>query len=450
MTLLLKKYDCGVGSTTICHDVSLACPHAGVYLLTGPNGSGKSTLLASIRGWREERSIDARGVLLHDGDDISAASLQERGSRGFYLLPQHPAQSLHATTVLDEVASRLLYHGSSWSESTAFARDALAALGASPLTDRAVDTLSAGEQQVAALASIDAALRRTQGLTPVILLDEPTSFLDGERRRRYREFLQRWRRHAVVLVATHLAAGEHARPDGVFQLRGGAVTRRRDAPRPEPAALSEAAPITGDWLCCEDLSFRYSVEPVLSRFSCRFPERGLALVTGPNGSGKTTLGLLLAGVFRPRRGRILVGGKRVGLGALRALCAYAPQDPRAFFFTSSVDNEARLIAEYNNEPRGRLRQVEELLRPWWQRSPGTLSGGERRIVVNILLSTLLDRSVLIVDEPEFGLDPEAFSTHVAMLRDAALKRLVIIISHDPRIIGLPCAHRVTLRPEGAK
>lgn len=61
----------------------------------------------------------------------------------------------------------------------------------------------------------------------------------------------------------------------------------------------------------EDVAFAYGREPVLAAVSLDLPEGGITSVVGPAGCGKSTLLLLLAGLLRPKKGRILFDGEDV-------------------------------------------------------------------------------------------------------------------------------------------
>ncbi|HEV7368480.1 ABC transporter ATP-binding protein [Arenibaculum sp.] len=150
--------------------VHLAFPPGSVTALAGPNGSGKSTLLRLLARLIEPSS----GEVLLDGAD--ARRLGRRSfARRVALLPQTP-EIPSGATVWDLVGfgrnpHRGLFDGFSAEDRSAMAW-AVDATGLPGHRDRTVETLSGGERQRAWIAM--ALAQRTD----VLLLDEPTTYLD--------------------------------------------------------------------------------------------------------------------------------------------------------------------------------------------------------------------------------------------------------------------------------
>jgi cobalt/nickel transport system ATP-binding protein len=146
-------------------------------LLGGPNGSGKSTLLRRIVGL-----LDGPGEIRVAGTRVTHASLPAiRRSVGF--LWQNPDDALLLPTVADDVAFGPLNDGHSVGAARDVAARWLERLGIPHLHAKRVRDLSLGEKQLVSLAGV---LARGPGL---LLLDEPTSFLDSAARDRLRSIL---------------------------------------------------------------------------------------------------------------------------------------------------------------------------------------------------------------------------------------------------------------------
>lgn len=150
--------------------VDLEVPTGRVTVVVGPNGCGKSTLLRGLGRLLRPRG----GAVLLDGDDVRSLPTREVARR-LGLLPQQPVVP-EGVTVLELVErGRHPHHGlfRTWSRAD---EDAVAsALERTDLVDLAavpVDSLSGGQRQRVWLAMVLAQD------TPVLLLDEPTSFLD--------------------------------------------------------------------------------------------------------------------------------------------------------------------------------------------------------------------------------------------------------------------------------
>jgi iron complex transport system ATP-binding protein len=154
----------------VVDDLSVRIPSGRITVIVGANACGKSTLL---RGLARLLRPQAGRVLL-DGEDIHRLPTKEVATR-LGILPQQPIAP-EGITVADLVArgrhphQRWLRHFSPEDEQAV--TDALAATEISDLADRTVDELSGGQRQ-----RVWIALALAQG-TPLMLLDEPTTFLD--------------------------------------------------------------------------------------------------------------------------------------------------------------------------------------------------------------------------------------------------------------------------------
>ena len=157
-------------NTTIIDGLSLSIPAGGITALVGPNGCGKSTLLRGISRLLKPRV----GSVMLDSHDIWKLPTKELAKR-LGILPQGPVAP-EGLTVHELVAQGRYPHQSwfqQWSpEDERVTREALEITDITEFADRAVDTLSGGQRQRAWIA-----MTLAQD-SDVILLDEPTTFLD--------------------------------------------------------------------------------------------------------------------------------------------------------------------------------------------------------------------------------------------------------------------------------
>ncbi|QNA93468.1 MULTISPECIES: ABC transporter ATP-binding protein [unclassified Microbacterium] len=160
----------GYGGRGVLVGLDVRIPDGELTVIVGPNACGKSTLLRALA-----RLLPATGgrVLL-DGGDITRLSTKEVARR-MGLLPQSPLAP-EGITVADLVGRGRYPHQSvlsSWSADDERAvTEAMAATNVTDLAERNVDELSGGQRQRAWIAM---ALAQE---TPILLLDEPTTFLD--------------------------------------------------------------------------------------------------------------------------------------------------------------------------------------------------------------------------------------------------------------------------------
>jgi iron complex transport system ATP-binding protein len=157
-------------NTCIIEGMSLSIPDGQITALVGPNGCGKSTLLRGISRLLKPK----HGRVLLDGQDIWKLPTKELAKQ-LGILPQGPVAP-EGLTVHELVAQGRFPHQSwlqQWSpEDEHITREALAITGVTAFADRPVDTLSGGQRQRAWIAMT---LAQDSDL---ILLDEPTTFLD--------------------------------------------------------------------------------------------------------------------------------------------------------------------------------------------------------------------------------------------------------------------------------
>lgn len=168
--LVAKQLTVGYTETDILKQVDFQVPDGQVTILVGPNGSGKSTLLKSLARILKPRG----GQVLLDGKDIHGSRTREVAQK-LGLLPQGPIAP-EGLTVRELVAQGRFPHQNllrQWSlEDERAVREAMEIAQVTEFADRSVDDLSGGQRQRCWVAMVLAQE------TDLILLDEPTTFLD--------------------------------------------------------------------------------------------------------------------------------------------------------------------------------------------------------------------------------------------------------------------------------
>ena len=178
-----------------------------------------------------------------------------------------------------------------------------------------------------------------------------------------------------------------------------------------PAARTEAVGAIDLWR-------GFGRERVLRGISLEVPPGGGLAVFGPNGSGKSTLLRVLAGLLRPARGSVRVGGDDLfAVPAARRHVGYVGHEPMLYGGLTVSENLRLYAALYAlPAPRSRIDEVCALLDLTRYRETvvGRLSRGltQRAAIARALLHR---PAVLLLDEPFAGLDPDAASHLSAQL-----------------------------------
>ncbi len=181
--------------------LNLSVPEGQLTVIIGPNGSGKSTLLKALAG-----ILPCEGNIILDGSALHRMNNRERARKIGYL-PQN-------RTVPEITAERLVLHGrfpylsyprTYTREDQRIVAQVMEELEITHLAGRLLPTLSGGERQKVYIAMVLAQR------TPVVLMDEPTSYLDIAHRfetiRMAKELKQAGKTVLLVLHDLDLALG---------------------------------------------------------------------------------------------------------------------------------------------------------------------------------------------------------------------------------------------------
>jgi branched-chain amino acid transport system ATP-binding protein len=190
-------------------------------------------------------------------------------------------------------------------------------------------------------------------------------------------------------------------------------------------------------LAVEEIVAGYGGVPVLDGVSVSASPGTITAVLGANGAGKTTLLRTISGFVRPRHGRVLVAGtnlaRRHPEDIARAGVAHVPEG-QGVITELTVEENLRLGALSRRDRSGRAEALSDVYRRFAvlaerrRRAAGTLSGGERQILV-IARALMAAPRVLLLDEPSLGLAPRMVAQVMDLIRqlrdDAGLTVLLV-------------------------
>lgn len=339
------------------NDLSLSIDEGELVLVVGPSGSGKSTFLRCLNGLVPH----FYGGKLSGRIEVAGRDPVAESPQGMAFVVGMVFQDPEAQFVTERVEDELAFGMENQALPPALMRkrveEVLDQLTISHLRDRHISTLSGGEKQRVAIASV-------LTLHPeVLVLDEPTSQLDPQSAEEVLVAIRRLNEDLglTVILAEHRLERVAQFVDRILWLPGPDSQHLLDEPRAVLAQVPLAPPLVNlakqqGWqplpltvkearrfvprsqrsaarsaaaeaatlvtsgkqqqagspaIVAEQVSFRYDDgSEAVHDISLSLRSGEIAALMGRNGSGKTTLTKLLAGLLKPAKGRVLVNGQK--------------------------------------------------------------------------------------------------------------------------------------------
>jgi energy-coupling factor transport system ATP-binding protein len=428
-------------------------------LLLGDSASGKSTAMQAICGFIPEIiQAQVSGSIAINGRSYDNAT---EVSGLVSMVQQDPEMQFCTETVEDEVAFGPENFSVPPYEIRAQVDEALASVRASHLLDRRLSTLSGGEKQKVAIASMLA--MRPQ----LLILDEPTSNLDPRAVSEVVDVIDalRRKREMAIVVVEHRPdsfkdiasrvltmdkgrlTGDCRRGDDRFQEL---VTRAQPQVYPRRPVREERAVVAAN-----DLTFEIGASRILDGVSFEVGQGSIVALMGENGAGKTTLLKLLTGLLSPESGRMTVFDNQMDASrnpepwTLGKDVGFVFQNPNHQIFEKTVEREIFFATENFGKPKDDAsRSVEDFERREGVRRfvhPHCLSFGQKRRV-NIRSASSHGPRLLLLDEPFAGQDAKNAASICQML--SALHdegKTLIVVTHDPTFAQEFCTHVIFLK-----
>lgn len=217
LDIVLKNLSVGYGRIPVATGINAIVSTGQLVCLVGRNGAGKSTLLRTITGLQATLSGEIRV-----GDDkVGTMTAKELAKTVGIVLTERPMEQNMTIRELAELG-RTPYSGFLGmlsQEDKDIADDALRQVGITNLADKHLAEISDGERQKAMIA------RTIAQQTPVILLDEPTAFLDFTSKVELLLLLQRLSHNEgkTILLTTHDISLAMKMADEIWLLQDGHI-----------------------------------------------------------------------------------------------------------------------------------------------------------------------------------------------------------------------------------
>ncbi|MGD9962567.1 MAG: ABC transporter ATP-binding protein [Thermoplasmata archaeon] len=428
-------------------------------LLMGGSASGKSTAMQAVCGFIPEIiQAEKSGTVKIDGKIFEDAT---SASNVACMVQQDPETQFCMEVVEDEVAFGPENFNRPRGEIRAAVDEALAGVSASHLAERRLSTLSGGEKQKVAIASMLAMRPK------LLILDEPTSNLDP---RAVREVvsvvdsIRRDRRMTIIVV-------EH-RPGQFIDLASRVIIMNKgrlelDQKRPPegfggllpdttPSCAGPTASTDGPGVVSvRGLTFDIAGVRILDDLNLDVRKGSVVALMGENGAGKTTLLKHLTGLLQPGSGGIQVLKHEFGAkkGAepwtVGKDVGFVFQNPNHQIFERTVEREILFATEnYRVNREDAVDAVAEFEASEEVRGfvhPHCLSFGQKRRV-NIRSASSHGPALILMDEPFAGQDAvnaARIRDMISRLRDAG--KTIIIVTHDIAFAREACTDVVFMR-----
>ncbi len=265
--------------------------------------------------------------------------------------------------------------------------------------------------------------------------------------------------------ATEIELGREARAAG----NGGAQTKV--PPASEPSPVTETASVIEppsvieprvklggpeSLLTVRGVTAGYGGGDILKQVSIEVPEGGITCIVGPNGAGKSTLLATISGLLRPRQGEIRFRGEVISDHSPRQILAkgiaLVPQAHSLFPQMTVLENVELGAFTVRDAAvvRKRLRAVEELypiVRERAHEKAGSLSGGQQRLV-EFARSLMLEPTMVVLDEPSMGLDPQTRQIVFEMIELMNREGKTILLVEQNARAGLKLSSRGVVLENG--
>ena len=377
----------------ILSDINLEIQDGEFVLICGESGCGKTTMTKLINGLIPHfvRDVSVDGTITVCGKNVAEMPMYEIAELVGSVF-QNPRTQFFYTNSNAEMAFGLENRGVEPEYIRKRIKNTINELDIEKLEDRDVFSMSGGEKQLLAFASVYA-------MNPQIyVLDEPSANLDIAAMEKLSERMKviKEKGHTVV-VAEHRLAWIQKFADRIIYMKEGRIEQEftsdefkalSDLKRkqmglrsivPEQIQIPEIIGNSEDavlQIC--NLSCKRKKQMIFQNISLSARAGDIISITGKNGAGKSTFCNCLCGLLKPKGGEILYQGKKLSEKARTKLFGMVMQEVNHQLFSDSVKNECLLANEEASEQEIRELLEKFDLEEYAEYHPMILSGGQRQ------------------------------------------------------------------------
>lgn len=443
----------------ILSDVNLEIQDGEFVLICGESGCGKTTMTKLINGLIPHfvRDVSVDGSITVCGKNVAEMPMYEIAELVGSVF-QNPRTQFFYTNSNAEMAFGLENRGVEPEYIRKRIKNTINELDIEKLEDRDVFSMSGGEKQLLAFASVYV-------MNPQIyVLDEPSANLDIAAMEKLSERMKviKEKGHTVV-VTEHRLAWIQKFADRIIYMKEGRIEQEftsdefkalSDLKRkqmglrsivPEQIQITE---ITGNsedavlQIC--NLSCKRKKQMIFQNISLSARAGDIIGITGKNGAGKSTFCNCLCGLLKPKGGEILYQGKKLSEKARTKLFGMVMQEVNHQLFSDSVKNECMLANEEASEQEIRELLEKFDLEEYAEYHPMILSGGQRQRLA-ICQAVMGEKKLLIFDEPTSGLDFRHMCQVEKLMKQLSEEKyIIIVVTHDYEFLNRACKRYIRI------
>lgn len=443
----------------ILSDINLEIQDGEFVLICGESGCGKTTMTKLINGLIPHfvRDVSVDGTITVCGKNVAEMPMYEIAELVGSVF-QNPKTQFFYTNSNAEMAFGLENRGVEPEYIRKRIKNTINELDIEKLEDRDVFSMSGGEKQLLAFASVYV-------MNPQIyVLDEPSANLDIAAMEKLSERMKviKEKGHTVV-VAEHRLAWIQKFADRIIYMKEGRIEqefasdefkalsdlkRKQMGLRSIVPAQIQIPEITGNSedavLQIYNLSCKRKKQMIFQNISLSARAGDIIGITGKNGAGKSTFCNCLCGLLKPKVGEILYQGKKLSEKARTKLFGMVMQEVNHQLFSDSVKNECLLANEEASEQEIRELLEKFDLEEYAEYHPMILSGGQRQRLA-ICQAVMGEKKLLIFDEPTSGLDFRHMCQVEKLMKQLSEEKyIIIVVTHDYEFLNRACKRYIRI------
>lgn len=448
-------------------DVSLNIKQGEFVIITGPSGCGKTTLTRLINGLIPHYYPgNLSGEIYINNKEVSGIQSWEFGQVVGSIF-QDPRSQFFASVAKDEIAFSCENYGIPAKVMKKKVQDAAENFHIEHLLERQLLTLSSGEKQKIAAASVYTANPK------IYVMDEPSANLDMSATKDFADILIKLKKEGrTIVIAEHRLYYLMNLADRIIFIRNGKIEKEftpkqlKKSSKQQITTMGlreislkwnqdtkinkcEAITYTHPTVCVDSLqiNMKKTKEILLNQLSFKLKPYEVVALIGANGVGKTTLARTLCGLYKEKFGQIKYNNREIKSSKRYHHAWYVMQDTDCQLFSESVIGEMLIGRKKEPELVAQAQSLLNQLNLWKykDRHPASLSGGQKQRLT-LAVALMQDTPLIILDEPTSGLDKLNMQCVAnCILNRAKSGKTVLIITHDHELLQSVCSRVLFLK-----